>query len=106
MVQRGVPTNSLDFHLQSLGHSPTDEERQIIESALGLLRRYQVRSDSPLRSVRYDRNASEWILHFDNGDPDGTFTIFLRDKEADWFDIQHTMLESRRIRVSSGTRQK
>ena len=101
---RVVPTNSLNFHLQSLGRSTTEDERKVIERALELMRQYQVRSDTPLRSVWHDRKANEWVLDFDNGDPNGTFSIFLRDLDADWFDMQHTMLASRRFRVPASRR--
>jgi len=95
---RIVPTNSLAFHLQSLGRSPSAEEREVIEAALALMVRYQIRTDSPLRSVWHDRKANEWLLHFENGDPNGTFTIFLRNSSSDWLELLHTMLASRRIR--------
>jgi len=96
---RVVPTNSLAFHLQSLGRTPTEDERKVIERALELMQRYQVRSDPPLRSVRHDRKANLWHLHFDNGDPNGSFTIFLRNADADWFYMLPTMVASRGHRV-------
>jgi len=89
----------LAFHLQSLGRTPTEDERKVIERALELMQRYQVRNDPPLRSVRHDRKANLWHLHFDNGDPNGSFTIFLRNADADWFYMLPTMVASRGHRV-------
>jgi len=95
-----VPASLLDFHLQSLGRTPTGEQREVIEAALSLMQRYKIRTDSPLRSVRHNTKAREWMLDFDDGTLDGTFTIFLCDKSADWLDMLHTMLASRRVRFS------
>ncbi len=97
--QRLVLTKPLAFHLQSLGRTPTEDERKVIERALELMQRYQFPTDSPLRSVWYDRKAKLWYLDFDNGDPNGTFTIFLRDKDADSFYVLPTMVASRGFRV-------
>ena len=82
-----VPTNSLSFHLQSLGRTPTIQERELIEAALVLMWRYDCRSDYPLRSIKHDDSKSEWILHFDSGVPDGGFNLYLRDKRATWLEV-------------------
>jgi hypothetical protein len=70
------------------------------------MQRYQIRTDPPLRSVWHDKRADQWHLRFDNGDPNGTFTVFLRDSAADWFELQPTMLASRRIRFPRQEREK
>lgn len=93
-----VPTNSLAFQLRNLGRTPTDEELQIISTALALMQRYEVRTDSPLRSVRHDGKANEWRLAFDNGDPNGTFTISLKNKDSEGFYLQPLMIASRGFR--------
>jgi len=82
-----VPTNSLSFHLQSLGRTPTKEERQVIESALALMWRHGCRSDYPLRSIKHDAAAKEWVLLFDSGVPDGAFHLYIRDARATWFEV-------------------
>jgi hypothetical protein len=92
---RSVPTNSLAFHLQSLGRAPTKAEREVIEAALPLMQRHQVRTDYPLTSIRHDDKAKEWVLVFDSRHPDGALTIFLRGKGADWFEMEPTLLKSR-----------
>ena len=92
---RQLPTNSLAFHLQSLGRPVAKEEREIIESALPLMQRHQVRTDYPLTSIRHDDKAKEWVLVFDSRHPDGAFTVFLRGKDAEWFEMQPTLLKSR-----------
>lgn len=92
---RPLPTNSLAFHLQSLGRAPTKEEREVIEAVLPLMQRHQVRTDYPLTAIRRDDKAKEWVLVFDSRHPDGAFTVFVRDKAADWFEMQPTLLKSR-----------
>ena len=100
---RIVPSNLLSFHLQSLGRTPAREEREVIEAALSLMQGYKIRTDSPLRSIRYDAKAREWKLEFDDRTLDGAFTIFMRDKSAEWLDMLHTKLASRRVRFSPKT---
>jgi hypothetical protein len=92
---RMPPTNSLAFHLQSLGRTPTKEEHGIIEAALTLMQRHQLRTDYPLRSVRHDDKRKEWVLDFDSGVPDGAFLVFIRSKKSEWFEMQPTLLRSR-----------
>jgi hypothetical protein len=92
---RPLPTNSLAFHLQSLGRTPTRDEREVIEAVLPLMQRHQVRTDYPLTSIRRDDKAKEWVLVFDSRHPDGAFTVFLRGKDADWFEMQPTLFKSR-----------
>jgi hypothetical protein len=84
---RAVPTNSLAFHLQSLGRTPTQEERQIVTSALALMWRQGCRSDYPLRSIKHDDTAKEWVLLFDSGVADGAFRLYVRDERATWFEV-------------------
>src|SRR4051794_13174188 len=79
---RPLPTNSLAFHLQSLGRTVTKAEREVIEAALPLMQRHQIPTDYPLTSIRYDKKAREWVLVFDSRRPDGAFTIFLSGKDV------------------------
>lgn len=91
-----IATNSLAFHLQSLGGTPTKAEREVIEAALSLMQRYQFGKVFPLRSIRRDDTAKEWVLVFDSHHPDGALSVFLRNKDADWFEYQPAMLKSRK----------
>ena|ERR1035441_286641 len=102
---QSVPTNSLSFHLQSLGHTPTQEERQIIEAALTLMQRHGCRSDYPLRSIKHDETRKEWVLFFDSGVVDGAFHLYLRDKSATWFEV-HFAGTTWRTRFPAETRKK
>jgi hypothetical protein len=90
-----TPTNSLAFHLKSLGRTPTAKEREIIEAALPLMQRHQLRTDFPLRSIRYDDKKKEWELHFAMGKPDAAFTIFLRAKDSDRFWMETPLVKGR-----------
>jgi hypothetical protein len=90
-----IPTSSLAFHLQTLGRTPTPEERAVIEAALTLMRRNRVRSDYPLRTVDYDGTLEEWRLYFDSRHPDGAFTVFLRDKTAASFEVHWGLTKGR-----------
>jgi hypothetical protein len=92
---RPLPTNSLAFHLQSLGRAVANDEREVIKAALPLMQRHQVRTDYPLTSIRHDDKAKEWVLVFDSRHPDGAFTVFLLGKDADWFEMQPTFPKSR-----------
>src|SRR5438105_2787952 len=87
-LRPAVPTNSLAFHLQRLGRTPTKDEREVIEAALQLMQRHQLRTDYPLRSIRRDDKAKEWVLLFESRHPDAAFTVFLRGKDAEWFEMQ------------------
>jgi len=93
--QQPVPTNSLAFHLQSLGGTPTRPEHEVIERALTLMKRYGCRSDLPLREIKRDDNKKEWILFFDGGKPDFGFNLYIRDKNADWFEVDYPMVQGR-----------
>lgn len=91
---RSVPTNSLAFHLQSLGRVPTTEEREVIESALRLMQRYLIRSDYPLKSVKRDTAKKEWVLDFDGSRPepnvsvsDSQYFLFLKNKDANYVEV-------------------
>jgi hypothetical protein len=84
---QSVPTNSLSFHLQSLGRTPTQEERRVIEAALALMGRHGCRSDYPLRSIMHDESPSQWVLLFDSGVVDGAFHLYIRDEKATWFEV-------------------
>ncbi|MEY2407839.1 MAG: hypothetical protein QOF48_509 [Verrucomicrobiota bacterium] len=86
---RPLPTNSLAFHLQSLGRMPTKAERDVIEAALPLMQRHGCSTDFPLRSVKYDDTKKEWVLFFDEGKPDAAFRVFLPHKDSAWFEVQH-----------------
>jgi hypothetical protein len=94
--QQRVPTNSLAFHLESLGRRSTQEERAVIERALTLMQRYDCRSDLPLRAINRDDTKREWVLLFDGGKPDFAFHLYLRDKNADWFEVDYPMIKGRR----------
>jgi len=87
-------TNSLAFHLQSLGRAPTAEEREIIEASLRLMERYEIRCDYPLKSVKRDAAKGEWVLDFDGSRPksgvfatDSQFFLFLRDKNTSYVEV-------------------
>ena len=86
---RSVPTNSLPFHLQSLGRTPTKAEREVIEVALLLMQRHHCRTDYPLRSIKYDDTKKEWVLFFNEGKPDAAFWVFLPHKDASSFEVQN-----------------
>jgi hypothetical protein len=66
---RPLPTNSLAFHLQSLGRMPTKAERDVIEAALPLMQRHGCITDFPLRSVKYDDTKKEWVLFLMRASP-------------------------------------
>ena len=90
-----VPTNSLAFHLQSLGRTPTIEEREIIETALRLMQLHQVRSDYPLKSINHDTAKREWVLDFDGSHPkpnvfvtDSKFLLFLQAKDSSYIEVR------------------
>jgi len=84
-----TPSNSLSFHLQSLGRRPSKEERQVIETALTLMKKYGCRSDYPLHSVKYDGAEKEWVLSFEDSDvSDAGIWLYLHDKQATWFEAQ------------------
>ena len=91
---RSVPTNSLAFHLQSLGRVPSAEERKVIEAALGLMDRYAVRCDYPLKSIKRDNAKKEWILDFDGSNPkpnvfvsDSQYFLFLKNKDVNYVEV-------------------
>jgi hypothetical protein len=87
---RPVPTNSLAFHLQSLGRTPTKQEREVIEAALSLMQRHWGRTtDYPLRSIKYDDTKKEWVLFFNEGKPDAAFWVYLPHKNATSFEVQN-----------------
>jgi hypothetical protein len=92
---RSIPTNSLAFHLQSLGRTPTVEEREIIEAALILMQRHQIRTDLPLRSIRRDAAKKEWVLAFDSHHPDGGFDLFLTGKDARYVEVRWPLADGR-----------
>jgi hypothetical protein len=85
--QQRPPTNSLAFHLQSLGRTPTKEEREVIEAALPLMWKHGCRSDYPLRSIKLDDAKNEWVLFFNSGVVDGAFWLYIHDKNATSFEV-------------------
>jgi len=101
-IQAQAPTNSLEFHLQSLGRTATKDEREVIEAVLALMQRYEVRTDCHVASIRRDATAKEWALVFDGRRPDAGFTIFVRGKDADWFEMQAPLLKGRNRFPSPG----
>ncbi len=87
-LRSSVPTNSLPFHLHSLGRTPTSQEREIVESTLALMWRHGCRSDYPLRSIKHDDGKKEWVLVFASDVADGGLDLYLRDSTATWFEVQ------------------
>jgi hypothetical protein len=81
--------------LQSLGRTPTKEEREVIEAGLLLMQRHRVRTDYPLIAIRRDEKAKEWVLLFDSRRADAALTVFMRGKDADWFEMHTPLLKSR-----------
>jgi len=102
---QSVPTSSLSFHLRSLGRTPTQDERGVIEAALALMWRHGCRSDYPLRSIKHEKPPNDWVLLFDSGVPDGGFQLYLRDEKATWFEV-HFAGTSWRSRFPAETRKK
>ena len=90
-----VPTNSLAFHLQSLGRATTKQEQEVIAAALVLMHAYGLRTDFPLRAVKHDIKDNEWVLDFDSGYVDAAFSVFLTDKSATSFEAKFPIVRNR-----------
>jgi|SRR5690606_25886134 len=64
------------------------ELEEVIKTADGLMRKYKIRTDYPLKTATYDKEKSEWILVFDSERPDAAFELFIAGPASDRIDIR------------------
>jgi hypothetical protein len=64
------------------------DKQRIIELVKVSITHNSIRSDYPLTFIQYSSALDTWILSFESGKPDSGYSIYIKDMNAQFFELQ------------------